>query len=407
MQGDFDLETGTRSRFLTAILAFALALFLLALAFGIVSAPIHGHPVLAALLKGFILLLFGAIAAGALFSGARALSGASGEAHRVPDEALAHCLTCGERAPNDDVCPSCDEPPCDRARSFTVVRPGWAGSAFGVALFGALVCLGVFVLVGPWHDGERRPWALLAFGALALLLLAVGGAGVVGSLLALRDGLGGLSRLAYTVSGTERQASGSGGAVWGKLVWLWGRGRVVSPLSPLPANEGGYRVSPGDITFAEMVATLDAAGLVQIEDVTTYHFRLGEEPAEGARPRARGKAPLPFSRTKHRAVCIQLSPLVDYAATPDEFDDGLSDVIPRDDLLAPGGREDMRRFFARYLLQPLDLQQFRTRLDDDPVHRAQALAHARALREGGVLVAQELVDAILGGLRDAKASPPL
>ena len=216
MQGDFD--SGKRSRFLTAIFCFALALFLSALAFGVLSGPIHGHPVLVLLLKGFILLMFGGIAAGALWSGVRALSGDSGKARGVPDEALAHCLTCGERTPNDAVCPFCDEPPCDRTRSFTVAPSGWLGSAFGVALFGALFCLGLFVLFGPYHDGERRVWVLLACGALALLLLAVGGAGALASLVGVREGLGGMSRLAYTVGGTERHSKGSGASVWGKLV---------------------------------------------------------------------------------------------------------------------------------------------------------------------------------------------
>ncbi|MDI1445000.1 hypothetical protein [Polyangium sp. 6x1] len=405
MQGDLDF--GTRSRVLGAICASALALFLLALAFGILSAPFHMHPVLAALLKGFITLIFGSIAAAVLVMAARSFTGASDKTRGVPDEALAHCLTCGERTPNDAVCPFCGEPPCDRTRSFSVDKEGWAGPAFVLALSGGILCLGLFILIGPYHDGERRIWALLAFSALALLLIAVGGAGVFGGLLGLRKALGGTSRLSFSVAGSDRQSSGSGAASWGRLAWLSGKGRVVSPLSPSPRSEGGYRVSPGDIEFAEMVATLDAAGIVQLADVTTYDFLLGENPADGARPHPRRNGPLQFIRTKKRSLRIWLAPFV-RAETPGmEDDDGLTDVISVEDLLGPEPRKTIARFFAQYLIAEVDVQQFRFRLDEDPVHRAQAITHARALREGGVAVAQELIDAVLGGLRDPNASPPL
>ena len=407
MQDDFDF--GTRSRYLAAILWFALALFCLALAFGVLSAPpIHGHPVLAVLIQGSVVLLLGSIGTGALVSSVNTLSGASGTVRGVPSEALAHCLTCGERTPNDEVCPACGEPPCDRTRSFHVDKQGWAGSAFGVALFGALFCLGLFVLIGPYYDGERRVWVLLACGALALLLLVVGGAGLVGSLGTLYKGLGGGSTLSYSVGGKERHANGSGAAVWGKLVWLSGQARVVAPLSPSPANEGGYRVSAGDIEFAEMVATLNAAGIVNLEDVTTYHFRLGEEPAkEGARPRARGNGPLPFTRTKDRCLRIRLAPIVRSVTPSGEYDDGLSDVLVLDQLLASEPRNAVYHFFMQYLTEEADVRQLRHRLDETPVHRAQAITHARALRESGIAVAQELVDAVLGGLREAPQQPSI
>ncbi|MDC3956156.1 hypothetical protein [Polyangium jinanense] len=403
MQGDLDF--GTRSRVLGAICAFALALFLLALAFGIVSAPFHMHPVLAALLKGFIVLLFGSIGAFLVSIATQTLTGTRAKTRDVPDEALAHCLTCGERTPNDAVCPVCGEPPCDRSHAFSVNKEGWAGSAFGIALFGALLCLGLFVLIGPYHDGERRVWVLLACGALGLLLLAVGGAGVVGAILVLWGALGGESTLQYTVTSTEWRASGSGAASWGKLIWLSGHARVVSPLSPSPRSEGGYRVSPGDIEFAEMVATLDAAGIVHLADVTTYDFLLGDKPANGARPRARRNVPLPFTRTKNRSLRIRLAPVFRTVTPEGEYDDGLSDVYVKDELLASEPRNTVSHFFAQYLLEEADVRKLRHRLDEDPVHRAQAITHAHALRESGIVVAQELVDAVLGALGDANANP--
>lgn len=400
-----DLDFGTRSRVLGAICAFALALFLLALGFGILAAPFHMHPVLAALLKGFIVLLLGSIGTVLLSLATQTLTGKREKTPGVPDEALAHCLTCGERTPNDAVCPVCGEPPCDRSHAFTVNKESWAGSTFGIALFGALLCLGLFVLIGPYHDGERRVWVLLACGALGLLLLAVGGTGVVGSILALWNALGGESTLQYAVTSTEWRASGSGSTSWGKLVWLAGHGRVVSPLSPSPRSEGGYRVSPGDIQFAEMVATLEAAGIVHLTDVTMYDFLLGDKPEKGARPRARRNGPLPFTRTKKRTLRVRLAPVLRTVTPEGEYDDGLSDVYVMDEHLASGPRNAVSRFFAQYLLQEADVRELRHKLDENPVHRAQALTHARALREGGIVVAQELVDAVLGGLFEAPQQP--
>lgn len=396
---DVDLRARP-TRTLVAVLYLCLSLFFAALAVGILSAPIEAPPLLAWTLRGFILLMFGGIAVGSAVGAARALSGDAAKARGVPAEVLARCLTCGEATPSDAPCPSCAEPPRDRAAAFTVQRQGLLGAAFGAALFGALVCLGVFILAGPYHDGERRVWALLAFGALGLLILTVGVAGLWGALAVLRQGLGGTSSLSFSAHGPERRAWGAGASVWGKLVWLEGSGRVVAPPGPVAVPEGGYRASAGDIAFAEIIATLDAAGIARIEDETTFEWRLGDKPSEGARLARR--SPLRFERKRTRATTLSLTPEAPRA--PDS--DGLDEVISVEALEgSPVGQEYaamVGRFFARWLREPVSLVHLRHALDADPAHRAQAEAHARALRERGVPVSSELVEAILGRAQEMR-----
>jgi|GEM_PF-4674303 len=260
---DVDLHSRP-TRYLVAVLCFCLSLFVAALAIGILSARIEAPPLLAWMLRGCILLMFGGIAVGSAVGAVRALSGEDAKTRGVPPEVLVRCLTCGEGTPSDAPCPLCAEPPHDRAGAFTVKRQGILGAAFGAALFGASVCLGFFILVGPYYDGERRVWALIAFGALGLFLLTVGVAG------------------------------------------LWG-----------------------------------ALGVLRLDEVISVEALEGSSPAQ------------------------------EYVAI-------------------------VGRFFARWLREPVSLVHLRHALDADPAHRAQAEAHARALRERGVPVSSELVEAILG-----------
>ncbi|WP_438008606.1 hypothetical protein WME89_07810 [Sorangium sp. So ce321] len=395
---DVDLRSRL-TRYVAAVLGFCLSIFFAALAIGILAASIEAPPLLAWTLRGFILLLFGGIAVGSAVGAARALSGEDTKAHGVPPEVLARCLTCGEVTPSDAPCPACAEPPHDRAGAIKVTRQGILGAAFGVGLFGALVCLGVFILAGPYYDGERRVWALIAFGALGLLILIVGVAGLWGALGVLRGALGRTSSLSFSVHGPERTAWGAGASAWGKLVWLEGQGRVGAPPGPVAVPEGGYRASAGDVAFAEMIATLDAAGIVRIEDETTIEWRLGDKLAEGG-PRLVRRTPLRFERKKTRDTTISLTR--EAARSPE--DDDLDEVISVEALEGSSPAQEyvaiVGRFFARWLREPVSLVHLRHALDADPAHRAQAEAHARALRERGVPVSSELVEAILGRASD-------
>ncbi len=58
----------------------------------------------------------------------------------------------------------------------------------------------------------------------------------------------------------------------------------------------------------------------------------------------------------------------------------------------------IHQFIAMYVGDPVDIRVLRGRLDADPVHRAQAETHARTLRELGIVVSNELVEAVLEGL---------
>jgi hypothetical protein len=58
------------------------------------------------------------------------------------------------------------------------------------------------------------------------------------------------------------------------------------------------------------------------------------------------------------------------------------------------------RFLGRFLDQGMDVRAFKNKLDADPVHRAQMIMHARVLRDRGIAVSNDLVDAVLERLVD-------
>jgi len=376
------------SRFLLAALGLAFAVFFGALAYGILSATATGPKTIAWLIRGFVFFMFGGIGASALYWVAKTLRGEDALAHNAPEALRARCLTCGELTPASEVCRICEEPPHDRAKHVRVERSGFFSSAFGAAICAALLCLGVFILVGPYSEGERRIWALLAFGALGLFITIIGVAGLVSAVGVMREALGNRSKISYNVHGRERNACGAGACNRGKLLWVEGHGSVASPLVAKLRSEGGYRASPGDIAFAELVATLDAAGIVELTDMTTYDWKLGEKPPEGKRAEA---GPLSYQRNTRRETFLTLTLASSVAADED------------DRLVCTPETQERKKplyfmvqcFFARWLRHTSPLSDFRRATMIDTSHRAQAEVHARALREAGVLVAQELVDAVL------------
>lgn len=398
---DFGLEERA-PRFLVATLKIALAVFLIALAFGIVSAKFTGPPALSWLLRGFIVLMFGGIAAGSLWSAQRTIRGDAQKASRVPEEALARCLVCGERSPAELGCPICGEAPADRRNMITVARKTWIGMAIGVAISAALLCLGLFITIGPFFDGERRIWALIAFAALGLLMTAIGVAGLFGSVVSLISAIDGGSTLSFRMGGTERRAWGAGGSRWGKLQWLEGHARIVEPPLPRPKSEGGYRVSPGDIEFAEMIATLDASGILRVEDVTTHEWCVGEKPKDPDKPALRTQGELAFNRKTSRSTWVTTAPgAIDFVAN-DGDDDGLENVIS----VTPSPAEAplhavVRQFFHPWFVRAPKLVDAQRLIDADPARRAQALAHTRSLVDAGVRVSPEMVDAVLCRLEKA------
>jgi len=385
---DLDFGIGASGK-LQAFLLFMLAVFMTAIGCGILGAPMNMHPVLGYLLKAFIGLVFGGIAAFCILHAIRAVRGRPG----LPAELTARCLTCGERTPYDLVCPVCAEPPQNRSASITVHSVELLGQAFGALILSGVGCLGAFIMIGAYLDGERRLWVLIAFFALGLLMFVVGAVGVFGFMISLWERLRGAQDVSFSCQGPDRFTKGTGKLIWGKLIGLQGHGQVTAPLMSRGRSEGGYRVSPGDMTLAEAIATFDAAGILELVDITTYEWSVGD-PSGKTRSSANE-----FVRNIKRWTMIRRSTAQPILRAPPDDENDEDDV----DSVAPDGVVDTAeiaiwRFLARYLYQGTDLPAFKTKLDADPVHRTQFELHARVLRDRGIIVAQPLVDAVLESL---------
>jgi hypothetical protein len=251
-------------------------------------------------------------------------------------------------------------------------------------------------MIGPYLDGERRIWALIAFFALGLLMFAVGAVGLFGLVLAAWERFKGAKSFSFSCRGPDRFTSGTGKLAWGKLLGMKGQGQVTVPLTSQGRSEGGYRVSPGDMTLAEAIATFDAAGLVEMGDVTTYEWCVGY-PSGKTRSLANE-----LQRTIKRWTMIRLSNALVSVGAPTDDEDELDSSAP--DLSSETAEIAIWRFLARYLYQSTDLLVFKRRLDNDLLYRTQIEMHARVLRDRGIIVSNVLVEAVLEGLLRENAS---
>jgi len=382
-----DLDFGIRaSGKLKAFLLVALAVFMSSIGWGILEAPMNMKPILGYLLKAFIGLVFGGIAAFCVHHAVRTLRGQPG----LPAELTARCLTCGEHTPHDLVCPVCGELPQNRSAAFNIPSDGFWGELFAATIATGVGCLGLFIMIGPYLDGERRWWALIAFFALGLLMFAIGLAGLLGFLAISWNRFKGAKDISFSCHGPDRSTSGSGKIAWGKLVGMQGRGQVTLPLAARGRSEGGYRVSPGDLLFAEAIATFDAAGIIELGDVTTYNWRIGD-------PSGKTRAKTPeFTRDSQRSVTMKLSGMGLLHVDPeDEVDDEMHSAPKSASEHADAA---IVRFLARYLYPSQTLHDFKRRLDADPVHRSQLEIHGGVLRDRGIVVSNVLVDAVVEAL---------
>jgi hypothetical protein len=377
---------------LQALLLVSLAVFMGSLGAGILGAPMHMKPILSYLLKAFIGLVFGGIAAFCAASAFRSVRSDSG----LPSDLFAFCLTCGERTPHDLICPVCNEPPQNRSVALKVQTDDWLSQIFGASILTGVGCLGIFIMIGPYLDGERRWWALIAFFALGLLMTAVGAVGLFGMLLSVRDYIKGAKNISFACHALDRSARGDGRLAWGKLVGLQGKGSVKIPLTSQGRSEGGYRVSPGDITLAETLATFEAAGLIEIHDVTNYDWCVGD-PSGKTR-----KALSEFKRTSERQIFVRHCTWV--APYGDGYEDE-PELSPESQKSEKKEFEHISRYLVRYLGQPLPMAEFRNKIDADLVYRSQLEIHARKLREQGVELSNALVEAVIEAfLRDKPTS---
>lgn len=383
---DLDFGIGASGKF-QALLCVLLAVFMSAIGFGILTAPMDMKPILALLLKAFIGLVFGGIAAFCILYAIRIIGGAP----KLPPELYARCLTCGERSPHDLVCPVCAEPPQDRAAAIRVNSDDLLGQLFGALILTGVGCLGVFIMIGPYLDGERRWWALIAFFALGLLMFVVGIAGFFGLGLAFWNGVKSSRIYSFTCQGPDRFTQGNGELAWGNILFMQGKGQVSAPLTARGRPEGGYRVSAGDMGLAEAIATFDAAGFLELVDSTIYDWCVGDTSGKTR------SSNLEFKRSVDRRVILKLS--ASAFGYWNEDDDGLERIIPVPSPEIQKNRDDdIGRYLARYMLQPQSLVEFKNRINADPVHRTQFEMHARTLRDRGVAVSGVLVEAVIEAL---------
>ncbi len=372
-----------------ALLCVLLAVFMGAIGFGILTAPMNMKPILALLLKAFIGLVFGGISAFCILYAIRTMGGTP----KLPSELYARCLTCGERSPHELVCPVCAEPPQNRVSAIRVNSDDLLGQLFGALILTGVGCLGLFIMIGPYLDGERRWWALIAFFALGLLMFVVGLAGFFGLCLAFWNGVKTSRTYSFACRGPDRSTQGNGQLAWGNILFMQGKGQVSAPLTARGRPEGGYRVSAGDMGLAEAIATFDAAGFLEMVDLTIYDWCVGD--ASG-KTRSSNRE---FKRSVDRRIILKLSAtaFVYQSDDEDDFDLERMERVPSPEM-RKNGDDAIDRYLIRYLSQPQSLTEFKNRIDADPVHRSQFEMHARTLRDRGIAVSGVLVEAVIEAL---------
>ncbi|WP_394831034.1 hypothetical protein LVJ94_31440 [Pendulispora rubella] len=356
-----------RYGFLLAFGSLCFALFFGAL----VVAMLRGSAgsVVGEVLEYAMALLFLGFALGFFIAGGCMLFARPG-ARKVPAEALEHCLVCGERAPRDVTCPCCGEPLGDREARFSVERDGSLVAGFlGFLVSGGVAGLGAGIAMGPYFEGERRGWALVAYAALGLLVFAVGAVGAVGGIQSVFHWFRGRTRLSFDVKRASVRAGGQGLAVRGRLLSLQGTARVIGLPAASDMAPSGYREPFGDLPFAEMLATFDAAGIVTIEPSISYEWRLTPS----------------FHRTETRDAVVSLV---------QEFRGGRY-IEPEENDVAFA----VHRFVSCWVDGAMPLGALHEKLSADRAHRTQAELHAQSLRERGIPVSSALVEAVVAMLR--------
>lgn len=348
----------TKAAWAEAAVALAGAVFFAALGVGVVSSRMAMHPLLGWLLRGFIGLMFGSLSAAGVAHAARCVGGAGGV---VPSALEGRCLGCGTGYGHEARCAVCGTPTRD-VRARVQVAPSHALDALLVATGSAsVVCLGVFLVIGPWIDGERRGWVLVATLAVSLLLLGVGGAGLVGALLALRRRWGAPSVLTLQAHEGTWRVAGQGTARGTVLLHFEGECGLRAPLEEATSAEAGYR-GAHDRRLAETLAIFEAAGLLSLWQDTLHRWTYA--PTGGVTQRVERKVWVEAGRAPGEGL---RSPLVDAVA----------------------------RFVGTLLEEDaMTLATLVAELTQAPTLRAQCLEHAEALRGAGVRVVPGRVEAV-------------
>lgn len=337
------------------------AVFFATLGYGVVRAPMAMHPALVWLLRGFIGLLFGALSAGALLEAWRQWRGPG---RAVPPALRGRCLCCGEACAMEATCGVCAMPPHDHGAMLSPEASRWTDTALCAAGALAMLCLGVFLAIGPWADGERRGWVLLATWALALLMLAVGGGGFVFALDETMRRWRAASRVHVAWREGARAVVGHGTLRRGALVSYAGEGTLWGPLDGVSPGEGGYRHAR-DLRLAETLVTFEAAGVLALHGETAWQWSLD---AAGAG----------FVRSVWRSVAVD----------PVE-----SEVLPGSALVDAAARH-----VSRLLPSPMAVARLAEALASAPDDAAQWAELAGALRAAGLRAPTARVEAVHAAL---------
>ena len=156
-----------------------LGVFLAALAIGVGLPPASPDGTFALVARLGVAALLGAIGVGCL---ALALGGDDNRSrHRSPEPLATLCLVCGATASGTarlaagGTCTACAAVFAEAPERAPVESYGRMAAGFAAAIGFGILFLGLSMLFGPYLDGERRIWVLIAAAALGLLLAAVGG----------------------------------------------------------------------------------------------------------------------------------------------------------------------------------------------------------------------------------------
>lgn len=255
-----------------------LSLFLGAITYGVVTAPLGDAPFLGWCVRIFFGGVVGSIAVGCAVLAARSLRGQRAPAVPAPLRSL--CPACGTDRSESERCPRCGLDAPGRWRRDTGSSPELAFLlAMGVGIAG----LGMMLAASPWLEGDGRWWVGLAMAALGLLLLVVGLGFVAGAGLGLRDAW--RARHAWTVSwgvevdGEARTGVAHAGVAWGRLRFAWGRSTERRRLADLVgAPVGLHDLTEAQRRFARALGALQRAGLIDVLREDHHEWRRGLPP---------------------------------------------------------------------------------------------------------------------------------
>ncbi len=313
-----------------------LAAFLGGITVSVLGARVSGPPIFGWLIRGFFGLVVGGIAIWLFGIGFQAIRGAApASAAHVPEALGVICPACGNGAGDAAWCPRCEFPLKSAVPAWSAEARSWLGNLLILSLGAGLLCLGIFLGVGPFLEGERRIWVGLAYVALALLVASVGVLMLYGGAVVAAEDLLRLSRwscrLDLRAEGAAFSATASATFVKDDLVHAQGSSTVLLSLAARPVEEALTSTGPRADAFCRAVALLCERGHVALwwerhaswSVGTPSRLTLGSRPAPGAmRSRTERSEQLMMQlvvRTVDRGtqpLVELLSPLLAGGATP-------------------------------------------------------------------------------------------